>query len=103
MEFLVYILGLVAFVHCANAYFVSIDAHAEECFFERVSAGTKLGKLLLLFILIFYLKLFNINYFLFIHIVKTINRKIIYIYFLLLMLSHYKFFLSNNLYIILCK
>ncbi|KAK6306386.1 hypothetical protein J4Q44_G00233110 [Coregonus suidteri] len=24
-------------------YFVSIDAHAEECFFERVNSGTKMG------------------------------------------------------------
>ena len=29
-----------------EGYFVTIDAHAEECFFEKVTAGTKLGKLL---------------------------------------------------------
>ncbi|XP_007905986.1 transmembrane emp24 domain-containing protein 2 isoform X1 [Callorhinchus milii] len=27
----------------AQAYFVSIDAHAEECFFEKVTSGTKMG------------------------------------------------------------
>nr|CAG4635055.1 EOG090X0D99 [Alona affinis] len=27
----------------ANAYYVTLDAHAEECFFDKVSAGTKLG------------------------------------------------------------
>jgi len=26
-----------------SAYFLVIDAHAEECFFDRVSSGTKLG------------------------------------------------------------
>lgn len=26
-----------------NAYFISIDAHAEECFFDKVSSGTKLS------------------------------------------------------------
>lgn len=27
----------------SSAYYVTIDAHAEECFFERVNTGTKLG------------------------------------------------------------
>ncbi|KAM6954214.1 transmembrane emp24 domain-containing protein 2 isoform 1-T1 [Aplochiton taeniatus] len=27
----------------ASGYFVSIDAHADECFFERVNSGTKMG------------------------------------------------------------
>ncbi|XP_059613364.1 transmembrane emp24 domain-containing protein 2 [Phlebotomus argentipes] len=27
----------------ANAYFVTVDAHSEECFFDRVEAGTKMG------------------------------------------------------------
>nr|CAG4651313.1 EOG090X0D99 [Simocephalus serrulatus]SVE94489.1 EOG090X0D99 [Simocephalus serrulatus] len=30
-------------IGCTNAYYVTIDAHAEECFFDKVSAGTKLG------------------------------------------------------------
>lgn len=35
---------LLAFLACANAYYVTLDAHAEECFFDKVTAGTKLGK-----------------------------------------------------------
>ena len=27
----------------AHGYFVSVDAHAEECFFDRVSSGMKMG------------------------------------------------------------
>uniref|UniRef100_A0A8B9JZX5 GOLD domain-containing protein n=2 Tax=Astyanax mexicanus TaxID=7994 RepID=A0A8B9JZX5_ASTMX len=27
----------------ASGYFVSVDAHAEECFYERVNSGTKMG------------------------------------------------------------
>ena len=26
-----------------NAYYLTIDAHAEECFFDRVTKGTKMG------------------------------------------------------------
>lgn len=26
-----------------HAYFITVDAHAEECFSEKVSTGTKLG------------------------------------------------------------
>lgn len=26
-----------------NCYFITVDAHAEECFFEKVDAGTKMG------------------------------------------------------------
>jgi hypothetical protein len=42
-------LVLIASIHVltltlgANAYYVTVDAHAEECFFEKVTAGTKLG------------------------------------------------------------
>lgn len=39
-----YIFGVLTLLHCTNAYFVNVDAHAEECFFERVTTGTKLGK-----------------------------------------------------------
>lgn len=27
----------------AYGYFVTVDAHSEECFFDKVSSGTKLG------------------------------------------------------------
>lgn len=26
-----------------HGYFVTVDAHAEECFFDKVDMGTKLG------------------------------------------------------------
>ena len=36
-----------------NGFFVTLDAHAEECYFDKVTAGTKLGNsLLVLFIVI---------------------------------------------------
>lgn len=28
---------------CVKAYFITVDAHAEDCFFEKVEAGTKMG------------------------------------------------------------
>eukprot|EP00061_Rhincodon_typus_P014362 g41331.t1 len=37
------LLGLLSYLCGASAYFVSIDAHAEECFFEKVTSGTKMG------------------------------------------------------------
>ncbi|XP_045584137.1 transmembrane emp24 domain-containing protein 2 isoform X2 [Procambarus clarkii] len=37
------LLGLGSLLATAHGYFVTIDAHAEECFFEKVTAGTKLG------------------------------------------------------------
>ena len=27
----------------SNAYFISIDAHAEECFFDKITSGTKMS------------------------------------------------------------
>ena len=27
---------------CVVSYYVSVDAHAEECFFEKLTSGTKL-------------------------------------------------------------
>ncbi|TKC46052.1 hypothetical protein EI555_012139 [Monodon monoceros] len=38
-ELLVLLAALLATV---SGYFVSIDAHAEECFFKRVTSGTKM-------------------------------------------------------------
>lgn len=34
------LLQLLKYTH---AYFVTIDAHSEECFFDRVEQGTKMG------------------------------------------------------------
>lgn len=36
-------LVLAALCATASGYFVSVDAHAEECFYERVNSGTKMG------------------------------------------------------------
>ncbi|XP_066507102.1 transmembrane emp24 domain-containing protein 2 [Hoplias malabaricus] len=36
-------LVLAVFVASVSGYFVSIDAHAEECFYESVNSGTKMG------------------------------------------------------------
>ncbi|KAK7080434.1 Transmembrane emp24 domain-containing protein 2 [Halocaridina rubra] len=40
---ILYILGIFSCLSRTEGYFVTIDAHAEECFFEKVTAGTKLG------------------------------------------------------------
>ncbi|XP_065580750.1 transmembrane emp24 domain-containing protein 2-like [Artemia franciscana] len=37
------ILAVCALFSRAYSYFVTVDAHAEECFFEKVQAGTKMG------------------------------------------------------------
>ncbi|XP_061044532.1 transmembrane emp24 domain-containing protein 2-like [Eubalaena glacialis] len=39
-ELLVFLAAILAM---ASDYFVSTDAHAEECFFEQVTSGTKMG------------------------------------------------------------
>ncbi|XP_014278646.1 transmembrane emp24 domain-containing protein 2 [Halyomorpha halys] len=43
MHFIVNIFLLLACVSFSTAYFVTVDAHSEECFFEKVEQGTKLG------------------------------------------------------------
>jgi len=34
---------ILSFVHKSTSYFVTVDAHAEECFFDKVKQGTKMG------------------------------------------------------------
>jgi len=34
---------LLAFLRETSAFYLTIDAHAEECFFDRVTTGTKMG------------------------------------------------------------
>ena len=41
LNFLVLILAQLAAM--ARAYFITVDAHAEECFFDKVKSGTKMG------------------------------------------------------------
>lgn len=38
------IFTLVTYLNNVNAYFITVDAHAEECFFDKVETGTKMGK-----------------------------------------------------------
>lgn len=34
---------LVLLLECSYGYFITIDAHAEECFHDQVTSGTKMG------------------------------------------------------------
>lgn len=36
-------LCFVVLLQAAYGYFVSVDAHADACFFDRVSSGMKMG------------------------------------------------------------
>lgn len=38
-------LALVQLLQTAQAFIVNVDAHNEECFFEKIEAGTKFSKL----------------------------------------------------------
>lgn len=37
------LLAVLSLIHQSSQFFITIDAHAEECFFDRAQAGTKLG------------------------------------------------------------
>jgi hypothetical protein len=34
---------LLSLVKHLSAFYITVDAHAEECFFERATTGTKMG------------------------------------------------------------
>ena len=34
---------VIFFFSRAHSYFITVDAHAEECFFDKVKSGTKMG------------------------------------------------------------
>lgn len=34
---------LILHAGCSYGYFITVDAHAEECFFDKVESGTKMG------------------------------------------------------------
>jgi len=36
--------SLVLLFNSCTAYYVTLDANEEKCFFEKVNAGTKIGK-----------------------------------------------------------
>lgn len=35
---------VLAFINASLAYIITVDSHAEECFFDTAPAGSKLGK-----------------------------------------------------------
>lgn len=37
------LLLLISRVGLSYGYFITVDAHAEECFFDKVESGTKMG------------------------------------------------------------
>ncbi len=43
LKALLCVLCAVALLPEARGYFAHIDAHAQECFFDRVSSGMKMG------------------------------------------------------------
>lgn len=44
LEITIFIL-LVTMLQSVVPYFITVDAHAEDCFFDKVQNGTKLGKI----------------------------------------------------------
>jgi hypothetical protein len=40
----VVLLSLISYFGLSYGYFITVDAHAEECFFDKVQSGTKMGK-----------------------------------------------------------
>lgn len=43
MKLLINLLLFASIFYYTSAYYITVDAHAEECFFERVEQGTKMG------------------------------------------------------------
>ena len=37
------LIASVALIGQSEAYFIGIDAHAEECFFDKITSGTKMS------------------------------------------------------------
>lgn len=35
---------LLGLINYTKGYFVTVDAHSEECFFDKAESGTKMGK-----------------------------------------------------------
>lgn len=42
---LIYSVVIITLLNRTNGYTITVDAHAEECFYENVEADTKMGKL----------------------------------------------------------
>lgn len=43
--YLLQFLTLFSFFQQGLSYFLTVDAHAEECFFDKVEIGSKLGNI----------------------------------------------------------
>lgn len=43
--YLIQFITLFSVFHQGFSYFLTVDAHAEECFFDKVEVGSKLGML----------------------------------------------------------
>ncbi|KAK0054185.1 transmembrane emp24 domain-containing protein 2 [Biomphalaria pfeifferi] len=43
LNILTFIVTLLSLIQSSEQYFISIDAHAEECFFDKVTSGTKMS------------------------------------------------------------
>ena len=43
MQLNIVLLLLAQLAAVARSYFITVDAHAEECFFDKVKSGTKMG------------------------------------------------------------
>ncbi|CAG2056546.1 unnamed protein product [Timema podura] len=42
-KFGVLLISFVFFIQTSYGYFITVDAHAEECFYDKVESGTKMG------------------------------------------------------------
>nr|CAD7429505.1 unnamed protein product [Timema monikensis] len=42
-KFGVLLISFVFYIQTSYGYFITVDAHAEECFFDKVESGTKMG------------------------------------------------------------
>ena len=42
-QFSILLIFCTYLVSVTRSYFITVDAHAEECFFDKVSSGTKMG------------------------------------------------------------
>lgn len=43
MRWLVPCILFITSIVATHSYFITVDAHAEECFFDKVEFGTKMG------------------------------------------------------------
>lgn len=61
LELSVLVLTFFTLFSQSLAYFITVDAHAEECFFDKVEAGTKMGKCLRLMVFFIFFSHFNVG------------------------------------------